>query len=294
MIQRTTAEQLASVPFMHCLERDFVLCDRLSLLPGIDEGFQSEMLMVLFCLRGHLQLHVNDEPVQLSEGDALLCKPLSVIHKVKTDSENLTWILFYSPCVVDHVLPANRNQAHVLECTTSLKTSFDAEAMGKQIRPLLDLLRGRICNPNLPFRSHTAFHLFSLLLFEVLNAVCDLCTDGQQVDVRSKPAGRVETLFRQFVVLLGEDGGRHRTIGYYADKLCITPKHLSKVIRQKTAMRPLAFIHRHAIQQIKLDLKLTDTPIAQLADKYEFCNPSFFSQFVKAHLGMTPQDYRAQ
>lgn len=39
-------------------------------------------------------------------------------------------------------------------------------------------------------------------------------------------------------------------------------------------------------------LKLTDIPIGQLAIKYNFGNFSFLCQFVKAHLGLTPQEYR--
>ena len=161
--------------------------------------------------------------------------------------------------------------------------------MNFQVRPLLEMLCRRMGDRTAPFYSHTVFHLFSTLMFEVLRSLlCDENAAGQPAEGTAKPAGRAEALFRQFVLLLNEDGGRHRTIAYYADKICVTPKHLSKVIRQKTGVRPLAYIHRHAIQQIKLDLKLTDIPIAQLADKYAFGNASFFSQYVKAHLGMTP------
>ena len=81
---------------------------------------------------------------------------------------------------------------------------------------------------------------------------------------------------------------------YYADRLCISPKHLSNIIRKKTGRRALELINDHAIEQIRLDLKLSDTAINQLASKYKFSNFSFFCQFVKTHLGMTPQEYRAR
>lgn len=280
---------------MQCLERDFVLCEQLSQLPCVDEGFQSEMLMVCFCLNGRLQMSVDDEACQLSRGDALLCKPFTTIHRASAHGDSQAVFLFYSPQTVDHMLPANRNLANVLECVPSLKVHFAEEAMNVQVRPLLEMLCRRMGDRTAPFYSHTVFHLFSTLMFEVLRSLlCDENAAGQPAEGTAKPAGRAEALFRQFVLLLNEDGGRHRTIAYYADKICVTPKHLSKVLRQKTGVRPLAYIHRHAIQQIKLDLKLTDIPIAQLADKYAFGNASFFSQYVKAHLGMTPQAYRAQ
>ena len=85
-----------------------------------------------------------------------------------------------------------------------------------------------------------------------------------------------------------------RTDAFYADLLCISPKHLSKVIKETSGNRTLDVINKHAMQQIKLDLKLTDIPIQQIAIKYNFSNFSFFCQYVKQHLGMTPQEYRGK
>ena len=120
------------------------------------------------------------------------------------------------------------------------------------------------------------------------------------IDIYDEQNGKVvkrsrnEEIFYSFAQLVERDYRIDRTVQHYADILCITAKHLSKIVKQKTGKRALEVINSHAIHQIKLDLLLTDIPISQLADKYHFGNFSFSCRFVKVHLGMTPQAYRAQ
>ena len=43
---------------------------------------------------------------------------------------------------------------------------------------------------------------------------------------------RAEEYFRQFMQLLGEHYKEERSVGFYARKLCITPKYLTTLIKQ--------------------------------------------------------------
>lgn len=274
------------------LENDFVMCESLSQIPYVSEAFQSEMLMIFFCFNGHLRMNVGEEVALLSAGEAYLCKPHVTVHQVLASADSNISVLFYSLHIAEHVLPARLNLSQLfLECTSS-NVRFGTKVMIERILPLLDMLRQRATNPGLPFQSNSLYHLFCILLFEVLNPLFRITgADDSHTDAFPS-ANRGDALFNNFVKLLNEDAGRHRTVTYYADKLCITPKHLSKVIKAKTHSRALEIITKHTVDLIKLDLKLSDTPIRQLADKYGFDNFSFFCQYVKTHLGMTPKEYR--
>ena len=54
----------------------------------------------------------------------------------------------------------------------------------------------------------------------------------------------------------------------------------------------MQWIHRHIIQQAKLQLKYSDLPVWQIAESLNFPNPSFFSKFFKREAGMTPNEFR--
>jgi AraC-like DNA-binding protein len=47
------------------------------------------------------------------------------------------------------------------------------------------------------------------------------------------------------------------------------------------------------MEQIKFQLNHSDMSMKELADYFDFANPSFFGKFVKQHLGMSPMQYRA-
>lgn len=293
MIYSITQSQLQETSGMCCLENDFVLCDHLSNVPHINAAFQSEMLIMFFCLNGHLQMTVDDKIQHLGNGDAILCKPLQTIHQVLSSSDCQAFVLFYTPRIADHLLPTRLNLSQVLEGDFTPIVHFGDQTPSGLISILLDLLRRHATNPLLPFRSNSLFHLFSTLFFEVLNNSCSHATTKESEN-SCQTSNRASSLFNQFIKKLNEDGGRHRTVSYYADLLCVSPKHLSKIIKEKTSNRALDVINTFAIQQIKIDLMLTDLPIIAIADKYNFANHSFFCQYVKQHLGMSPQKYRSK
>ena len=44
--------------------------------------------------------------------------------------------------------------------------------------------------------------------------------------------------------------------------------------------------------QIRLDLLQTDAMLTELAHKYNFSSPSFFSDYFRRNAGCSPQEYR--
>jgi AraC-like DNA-binding protein len=44
--------------------------------------------------------------------------------------------------------------------------------------------------------------------------------------------------------------------------------------------------------QIRLDLLQSDLPLSELAWKYNFSSPSFFSDYFRRNAGVSPQEYR--
>lgn len=78
----------------------------------------------------------------------------------------------------------------------------------------------------------------------------------------------------------------HRSVSYYADALCYTPKHFSKVIKQACGRTPLDLINETTIEHIKYRLKRSDKSVKEIAEEFNFPNQSFFGKYVKMHLGL--------
>ena len=78
----------------------------------------------------------------------------------------------------------------------------------------------------------------------------------------------------------------------YADRLCLSPRYLSSVIRNVSGRTVVEWVNQAVILEAKVLLKHSDLLTYQIADELHFPNPSFFSKFFKRMTGMTPQGYQ--
>ena len=99
-------------------------------------------------------------------------------------------------------------------------------------------------------------------------------------------------IFKQFMEALTADNGKHRTLTYYADLFCYSPKYLSRIVKQISGKNALTLIHENAIEHIIPELRHSNKSIKEISVDFEFPNVSFFAQYVKKYLGMTPTEYR--
>ena len=59
------------------------------------------------------------------------------------------------------------------------------------------------------------------------------------------------------MLLVAENFRTQRDIGFYADKLCVTSKYLSTMLKQETGMTALDWIERHVVLYAKSCLSST-------------------------------------
>ena len=116
----------------------------------------------------------------------------------------------------------------------------------------------------------------------------------QKKKIDSAPAGtfRDEEFFRRFITLVNEHSKRERNVGFYADKLCLSPKYLGTLIRQISNQTVMDWIEQSVILEAKVMLKHSNLLVYEISDELNFANPSFFSKFFKRLTGMSPQEYQ--
>lgn len=137
-----------------------------------------------------------------------------------------------------------------------------------------------------PYRREVVQHLITSLLynFHYLQADC-------RRDELLHPS-RHEELFRRFITLVNEHCKTERTTTFYADRLCLSPRYLSTVIRDISGRTVMEWVNQAVILEAKVLLKHSNLLTYQIADELHFPNPSFFSKFFKRMTGMTPQEYQ--
>ena len=103
---------------------------------------------------------------------------------------------------------------------------------------------------------------------------------------------RAKMLLERFLALVAEHHTTERGMAFYADKLCLTPKYLSKVIKQVSGQSAPDWIDSFVILEAKNMLRYSEIPIKEIVYRLHFPNQSVFYKFFKMHTGMTPSEFR--
>jgi len=136
-----------------------------------------------------------------------------------------------------------------------------------------------------PYKEEIIRHLFSAYYYGLGYYV----HDAQQQ--KSVMTGQQEVCER-FISLASEHFKSHRDIGFYADKLCITRKYLSALLKQETGMTALEWIEKFVVLYAKGCLSSTTMTVQEISDELEFPSQSVFGKYFKRVEGLSPKAYR--
>jgi AraC family transcriptional regulator, transcriptional activator of pobA len=107
-----------------------------------------------------------------------------------------------------------------------------------------------------------------------------------------KQKTKKDILVEKFLTIVKENYRKHRMIEFYAEKLFLTPKHLSKVIKERSGKSSGEWIEEHVMLEARALLKSTDKTIQQISDELNFPSQSFFGKYFKRRAGISPKEYR--
>ncbi|HLW32114.1 MAG TPA: helix-turn-helix domain-containing protein [Aequorivita sp.] len=101
-------------------------------------------------------------------------------------------------------------------------------------------------------------------------------------------------LANRFKHLLERDFIEMREVKLYAQKLSISPKYLSDVVKKTFGKSPRQMINDVLLLESKMLLGSTDLSISEISYKLKFDDPAHFSHFIHHHLGCSPRALRKQ
>lgn len=131
-------------------------------------------------------------------------------------------------------------------------------------------------------------HLFCAMIYRICDAVLGDAMELPMVGVKE----RSSEYFERLMSLLSEYYREQRNVEFYAEKMHISSKHLSRVIRNYTGKSVHQWIDEFVALEIKNLLKYSNMSIQQISYSLNFPNPSFMGQYFKRITGMTPGEYK--
>jgi len=252
----------------------------------LPEGhFKTDVTTVIIYEKGWVRVSLDMKEYVVQAPSVVTFLP-DTIYKVMECSENLEYkIIIYSKNFTDNLF-LNLDRMHPLrtaihDCPVN-EGAEHVYVYNKYLSMLIDLTK----RSDSPYKLDAAKHL-TLATFYSFSLVRHNVADKHEERV-----GRKDELFGDFVELVHRHFRACRDVAFYADKLCVTVKYLSQVVKEKAGRPALEFIEQYVITECKALLLSTTMSIQQIADELHFPSQSVFGKYFKRATGVSPRDYR--
>lgn len=96
-------------------------------------------------------------------------------------------------------------------------------------------------------------------------------------------------LFMQYII---EEHSPDKDVAYYAEKLSLTPKSLTNLVRNVSGQSAREWIVYYTIYEIKMLLRDSSLDIKSIAARTNFPDHATLSRYFRRYTGMSPSKYR--
>jgi AraC-like DNA-binding protein len=160
--------------------------------------------------------------------------------------------------------------------------------VSSQERAMLEMLtraiRHILSNKENPYRLQVVQHVIMAIFYS--------SEQIRNIDSNETPRSNADVLSKEFLGLVKDNFRRERQLQFYADKLCITPRYLSRVVKETTNSSAAEWIERYVVLEARALLKSTNMTIQQISDELNFPSQTFFGKYFKRRVGVSPKEYR--
>ena len=239
--------------------------------------FRVDCYIAAYCVEGSVNCSVNLTDYHLTTGTLLLITPGNILRISQSDSYISNIGINPSKVLVEAV--------EVLRDPCIHLSDDEAEMLHKYVNLALDITK-----TDSQFVKESIGGLVSSVFYQFAGFLAN----SKRREDMEKPVRttRQRQMLEQFMKLAINDHAREHLVGYYADKMCVTPKYLSKIVKETSGRSVPDWLSELLILDAKNMLRHTDMTIKEISARLNFPSQSFFFRFFKNHTGQTPTQYR--
>ena len=252
-----------------------------------------DAFMVIYCMKGHVKLNVNLEEYDLQEDMLFLNFPGNLIRVnelVDTKQEDMHYICmamsreFVGSLLLDVNKIFTKNVL-LIENPCICLTGNERELLCEHVNLMIHMMKS-----GLSYKEESVKMLMTSVFYHLAGIWSSHMEEKGAVAQNVTSRSRV--MFESFIRLVSDYHMEQRNVGFYADKLCLTPKYLSRLIKEASGRSAPEWIDSYVILEAKNLLKYSGMPIKEIVYRLNFPNQSVFYKFFKARTGLTPTEYR--
>ena len=242
----------------------------------------------IICLEGELTVHFNLKTFTLHRNMVFFCGSGSII-QIQQEPGARFYLAGVSEYLAQEMEPNGMQYynsviwAHFNPCLSFNEYDFETLVM-------LEEVMSRLLDTNILERKELLLSYLNSMLFFLRSF---WKTRQKEIPAEGKShSPRAQGLVDEFIQLVTEHHMKEHYLAYYAEKLGITPKYLSKLVRDVTGRSAPDWIDSFLVLEAKNMLKYSNMAIKEIVYEMRFPDQSSFYKFFKLHTGMIPSEYR--
>lgn len=268
-------------------EKDVAVFEELGDVPI--KNVHAEAYIAILCIGGKASCKLEDKTLLVGKDDLLLAHPNQFIENALVSCDFKCRGLLMSPDYFDSIFILGGN---LWEASLTIRERPLFHLDERQAHSFLadfTILKDKLDAVDLPHHDQIVKLMLQSMIYEFYDIIGPLLNH----DVKDYGYSSAEAIFKRFASMVTAETPQRREVGYYADKLCITPKYLSAICKRQSGKTASEIINNLTTGYISQMLRSSDKSIKEIASETGFGNLSFFGKYVRRELGVSPREYRA-
>ena len=248
--------------------------------------------LVIIVIKGDINLIINGEHVHFGPQSYINLPTWADIYEIEYGNDFHAMVTATDKSVVEDIF-RNRNPFpadfrfridHSLG--GEIHSKDDLNILVKDLRNMIDSLS----DTGHYFAEEINYAYFYILLTDMADMIWKRYGFG--APSHHTDMAHSDTILKDFAELLMQNIRKETSIGFYAEKLCISKQYLSLIVKEKTRVTIGTIIASMRVEVASQLLRDPDLTVQQIAAELSFSDQSSFGKFFKKHTGVSPLKYR--
>lgn len=265
---------------IYSVDEKVILLDN-QLMESPHYPFKVDMLTATICVRGRAEGSVNLQKIEMTPNSFHVILPGQIVtHDYQSEDFEAKYIImsntFLESLGLEDKFPLFGAKHQNIKAELS---DYELEAV---------LIFYKTLKWNIMHRNE---HVLETLKHLTLAFFYGFSHSFQKIEPQ-KLSNRAEELTEKFIDLVKQHYKEEHSLDFYANRLCVTSKHLTTMVKNTTEKSAKEWINRYLILEAQALLKSTNLTIQQIADRLNFASQDVFSKYFRHYTELSPKEYR--
>ena len=248
--------------------------------------------LVIIVLEGEIRMIINGEELRFGKNSYINLPTWVDVYEIEYGADFHAMATAADRTVVEDIF-RNRNPFPA-EFMFRVDHSLDGVIMSKEdlmtlCKDISNLIES-LSRKNHYFVEEINYAYFYILLTDMADMIWKKY--GKELPSHTSEMKRSDGIMKDFIDLMLKHIATETSVGFYAEKLCISKQYLSLIVKRKPRVPISTILSAMRTEAASRLLREPELSIQEIAEKQSYSDQSSFGKFFKKHTGISPLKYR--